>query len=120
VLGADEAVRVTVLERSGRVVVSVDGQIRGVLDPGDWLSVYARPERAKLVRLSEPDFFGRVRDRFRIADAVAADADGTVPAFDRPSAPVPPDLRHLYVAHLGEHEQQPPSGTPGEPQDVGQ
>lgn len=100
VLGADESMAVIVLERSGQVVVSVDGQIRGVLDPGDWLSVYAAPRRAKLVRLIEPDFFGRVRDRFRVADAVAAEADGDAPPFYRPNAPVPPDLRHLYLPQV--------------------
>ena len=99
---------VIVLERSGQVVVSVDGQIRGVLDPGDWLAVYARPKRAQLVRLREPDFFGRVRDRFRVADAVAAEADGRAPPFYRPNLPVPPDLRHLYLPQVAEdeHDQQ--------------
>jgi NAD+ kinase len=45
VLAADEAVSVWVLERSGRVAVSVDGQLRGVLDPADWPRVYAGPKR---------------------------------------------------------------------------
>ena len=102
VLGADEPIAVRVLDRSGQVVVTVDGQIRGVLDPGDWLAIYARPKRAQLVRLTEPDFFGRVRDRFRVADAVAAEADGSAPAFYRPNVPAPPDLGHLYLPDVPE------------------
>lgn len=35
VVGADEEITVRVLGRSGQVAVSVDGQLRGVLDPGD-------------------------------------------------------------------------------------
>lgn len=97
VLGADESIAVIVLEHSGRVAVTVDGQIRGVLDPGDWVAVYARPERAQLVRLTEPDFFGRVRDRFGVTDAAAAAADGSAPPFYRPTSPIPPELRHLYI-----------------------
>ncbi|MDT4985370.1 MAG: kinase, partial [Pseudonocardiales bacterium] len=62
VLAADEAVSVRVLERSGRVAVSVDGQLRGVLDPGDWIRVYAGPKRARLVRLKPTNFLSRVRD----------------------------------------------------------
>lgn len=100
VVGADEGIAVRVLERSGRVAVSVDGQIRGVLEPGDWLGVHARPWRARLLRLCEPDFFGRVRDRFRITDAVAAAADGEAPAVYRPTSPVPPDLAHLHLPPL--------------------
>lgn len=100
VLVADEPIGVIVLERSGQVLVSVDGQTRGVLDPGDWLAVHASPTRAQLVRLGEPDFFGRVRERFRVADAAAAEADGIAPPFYRPDLPVPPDLRHLYLPQV--------------------
>jgi NAD kinase len=52
VLAADEPVSIRVLECSGRVAVSVDGQLRGVPDPGDWIRVYgpqtrpARPAQA--------------------------------------------------------------------------
>jgi NAD+ kinase len=97
VLAADEPVAVRVLERSGQVVVSVDGQTRGVLGPGDWVGVHARPWRARLVRLGEPDFFDRVRTRFRVADAAAAVADGDAPPTYRPDLPVPPDMAHLYL-----------------------
>jgi NAD+ kinase len=88
----DERVAVRVLERSGQVAVSVDGQLRGVLDPGDWVSVYAAPHRARLLRLGDPDFLGRVRERFGLADSAAALADGSAPAVYDPGVPLPPDL----------------------------
>jgi NAD+ kinase len=98
VLAADEIVGVRVLDRSGQVAVSVDGQLRGVLDPGDWVAVYAAPWRARLVRLHPSDFFGRLRNRFTLADAPAAIADNsTAPMVYRPDAPVPSDLRHLHL-----------------------
>ena len=98
VLAADEFVAVRVLDRSGQVAVSVDGQLRGVLDPGDWVAVYAAPWRARLVRLHRSDFFGRLRDRFALADAPAAVADDDgVPLEYRPPGPRPADLRHLRL-----------------------
>jgi NAD+ kinase len=90
----DQRVAVQVLQRSGRVCVSVDGQMRGVLDPGDWVSVYAAPRRARLVRLEELDFLGRIRDRFRLADSALALADGSAPEIYSPDEPLPPDLAH--------------------------
>jgi NAD+ kinase len=87
-----ERVAIRVLERSGQVAVSVDGQLRGVLDPGDWISVYAGPKRAKLARLTDLDFLGRVRERFALADAAAALADGTAPPVYDPGVPLPDDL----------------------------
>src|SRR3954451_3877972 len=100
VLGADESVAVRVLEHSGRVVVSVDGQLRGVLDPNDWVGVYTAERRARLVRLRPPDFFGRLRTRFGLSDAAAAAADGQAPEIYRPDAPVPAELRRLYLPHV--------------------
>jgi NAD+ kinase len=90
----DQRVAVRVLEQSGQVAVSVDGQLRGVLDPGDWVSVYAGPERARLARLTDLDFLGRVRERFGLADSAAALADGTAPAVYDPGEPLPYDLAH--------------------------
>jgi NAD+ kinase len=97
-LAADEAVAVRVLRHSGQVAVSVDGQLRGVLDPGDWVAVYAGRRRARLVRLHPSDFFARLRSRFGLADAAAAAADGDAPLEYRPDTPPPADLRHLYMA----------------------
>jgi NAD+ kinase len=65
-----------VLDRSGQVAVSVDGQLRGVVDPGDWVSVHAPVQRVRLVRLRQSNFYARLRQRFALADAPAAVADG--------------------------------------------
>lgn len=114
VLAADEAVSVRVLERSGQVAVSVDGQLRGVLDPGDWVAVYAAPWRARLVRLHPSDFYGRLRARFGLADAPAAAADsdggaGGAPLVNHPDEPAPPDLQHLFFP------RDPPGTSPPPP-----
>ncbi len=97
VLAADEVASVRVLDRSGQVVVTVDGQLVGVLDPGDWAAVYAGPHPCRVVRLGPSDFFGRLRERFGLADAAAAVADGQTPLAYRPSAPIPAELRHLHL-----------------------
>ncbi|MEE4540600.1 NAD(+)/NADH kinase [Streptomyces sp. V4-01] len=97
VAGADEAVALRVLPHSGQAAVSVDGQLRGVLDPGDWIGVFAAPRPLRLVRLRPADFYGRLRDRLRLTDAPATAADGESAPLFRPSAPVPADLAHLYL-----------------------
>jgi NAD+ kinase len=68
--------------------------VRGVLDPGDWVTVYAGAKRAKLLRLTDVDFLARVRQRFGLPDAAAALADGALPAVYNPGQPLPPDLAH--------------------------
>jgi len=75
VFAGNETVAVRVLERSGPVAVSVDGQVRGVLDPGDWVGVLAADKPARLVRLRPSNFYARVRDKFALTDAPAALAD---------------------------------------------
>jgi NAD+ kinase len=95
-----ERVTLKVLEHSGQVAVSVDGQLRGVLGPGDWASVYAAPHWAQLIRLGENDFLHRVRERFSLADSAAALADGTVPDHIY-SEPLPDDLAHPGPPDLG-------------------
>ena len=94
VLSVHDRVGVRVLEHSGQVAVSVDGQLRGVLDPNDWISVYAGPRRARLVRLADSPFLERVRMRFGLADAQAALADGESPLIYDPGLPPPPDMLH--------------------------
>lgn len=96
-----ERVAVRVLEHSGQVAVSVDGQLRGVLGPGDWVAVYAAPHWARLIRLHEGDFLHRVRDRFGLADSAAALADGTAPDRDSPAGPLPEDLARPGPPDLG-------------------
>ena len=97
VVAADEVISVRVLERSGRVSMSVDGQIRAVLDPGDWVGVHARPWKVRLVRLREPDFYGRVRRRLGVTDSTAALADGRLEPQYLPEAPRPASMAHLHM-----------------------
>ncbi|MEC3979670.1 NAD(+)/NADH kinase [Amycolatopsis sp. H20-H5] len=75
VLSPDEEVAVRVLDGSGQVAVSVDGQLRGVLDPGDWVGVYAADWPVRLVRVRPANFYSRLRQRFSLTDAPAAVAD---------------------------------------------
>jgi NAD+ kinase len=82
VVAADEQLTVRVLDRSGEVAVSIDGQLRGVLEPGDWVSVLPARRPARLVRLGPSDFYARLRSRFGLADAPAAVADGAPLALD--------------------------------------
>jgi NAD+ kinase len=93
----DEPVALRVLPHSGQAVVSIDGQLRGVLDPGDWIGVYGSARRLRMVRLRPTDFYGRLRDRFRLTDAPATALDGESEAFWRPTTPVPADLAHLRL-----------------------
>ena len=74
VTAPDEPVALRVLPHSGQAAVSIDGQLRGVLDPGDWIGVYGSTRRLRLVRLAPTDFYGRLRDRFRLTDAPATAA----------------------------------------------
>ncbi|MGK4585671.1 NAD(+)/NADH kinase [Kitasatospora sp. HPMI-4] len=99
IAAADEPVAVRVLEHSGRVGVSVDGQLRGVLDPGDWVASYRAPYRLRLVRLAPTGFYRRLRDRFQLADAPATAVDHA-PPFYRPNVPRPAELAHLRIGPL--------------------
>jgi NAD+ kinase len=97
VAGPNEPVALRVLPHSGQAAVSVDGQLRGVLDPGDWVGVYGAVRRLRLVRLRRTDFYGRLRDRFRLTDAPATAADGESDPLFRPDSPVPADMAHLRL-----------------------
>ncbi|MGW0996905.1 NAD(+)/NADH kinase [Streptomyces sp. NPDC002520] len=93
----DEPIALRVLERSGQAAVSIDGQLRGVLHPGDWIGVYASPHRLKAVRLGPMDFYGRLRDRMNLTDAPAAVADGGAAPLWPVTTPPPGDLAHLAL-----------------------
>ncbi|MFJ8187663.1 NAD(+)/NADH kinase [Streptomyces sp. NPDC096105] len=97
VAAPDEPVGLRVLERSGRAAVSVDGQVRGVIGPGDWIGVYAAPRRLRAVRLGPMDFYGRLRERMNLTDAPAAVADGAPAPLWPVSSPPPGDLAHLAM-----------------------
>ncbi|WP_406442113.1 NAD(+)/NADH kinase [Streptomyces sp. NBC_00631] len=106
VTAPDEAVGLRVLERSGPAAVSVDGQVRGVVEPGDWIGVYAAPSRLRVVRLAAMDFYGRLRERMNLTDAPAAVADGTPPPLWSLTAPPPADLDHISFPLLAEQRGQ--------------
>ncbi|MFJ1747738.1 NAD(+)/NADH kinase [Streptomyces sp. NPDC088116] len=97
VAAPDEPVALRVLPHSGQVAVSIDGQLRGVLDPGDWIGVYGAKYRLRLLRLGPTDFYSRLRERFRLTDAPATAADGEAAPLFRPDSPVPDDLAHLRL-----------------------
>ncbi|MFB7507634.1 NAD(+)/NADH kinase [Streptomyces broussonetiae] len=97
VAAPDEPVALRVLARSGQAAVSIDGQLRGVLSPGDWIGVYAAPRRLKAVRLGPMDFYGRLRERMNLTDAPAALADGEAAPLWPVTTPPPADLAHLAL-----------------------
>jgi NAD+ kinase len=97
VTAPDEPVGLRLLERSGPAAVSIDGQLRGVLDPGDWIGVYAAPRRLRAVRLGPTDFYGRLRERMNLTDAPAAVADGSPAPLWSVTTPPPGDLAHLAL-----------------------
>ncbi|MEU0971307.1 NAD(+)/NADH kinase [Streptomyces sp. NPDC005917] len=101
VTAPNEAVGLRILERSGQAAVSVDGQVRGVLEPGDWIGVYAAPSRLRVVRLAPMDFYGRLRERMNLTDAPAAVADGTPAPLWSLRTPPPGDLSHLSLLPVG-------------------
>jgi NAD+ kinase len=85
VVSGDEGVGVRVLDGSGPVAVSVDGQLRGVVDPGDWIDVQVAPSSARLVRLRPAQFYDRLRRRFTLAAAPAIGPDGAPHTLTAPS-----------------------------------
>ncbi|MER5542299.1 NAD(+)/NADH kinase [Streptomyces sp. NPDC001118] len=107
VAAPDEPVALRVLARSGQAAVSIDGQLRGVLSPGDWIGVYAAPRRLKAVRLGPMDFYGRLRERMNLTDAPAALADGEAAPLWPVTSPPPDDLAHLALPTAPEDGPRP-------------
>ena len=97
VVGPDEPVGLRLLERSGSAAVSIDGQLRGLLEPDDWIGVYAAQRRLRAVRLGPMNFYGRLRERMNLTDAPAAVADGTAGPVWSFTTPPPADLAHLSL-----------------------
>jgi len=91
VTAPDEPVALRILPHSGQVAVTVDGQLSGVLDPGDWIGVFPAKRRLRLIRMGPTDFYSRLRDRFRLTDAPATAEDESAPLF-RPNSPPPADV----------------------------
>ena len=106
VAAPDEPVALRILPHSGRVAITVDGQLRGVLDPGDWVAIFPAQRRLRLVRMGPTDFYSRLRDRFRLTDAPATVEDQSAPCFGPDSSP-PPDMAHLGVASAPQGAERP-------------
>ncbi|GGQ56486.1 NAD(+)/NADH kinase [Streptomyces flaveolus] len=103
----DEPIAMRLLPHSGSAAVSVDGQLRGVLEPGDWIGVYAAPSPLRAVRLGPTDFYGRLRERLRLTDAPATASDAGVPSAWPLTAPPPHDLDHLNLPTLSQGRRLP-------------
>jgi NAD+ kinase len=98
VAAADEPVAARILPHSGPVAVSIDGELRGVLQPGDWVGVYQAQTRLRMVRLGPTDFYRRLRERFRLTDAPATAVDGEAPPlFRTPTSDLPEDMAGLQL-----------------------
>ncbi|MFI2609722.1 NAD(+)/NADH kinase [Kitasatospora sp. NPDC018619] len=110
----DEPIALRLLPTSGNAAVSVDGQLRGVLEPGDWIGVYAAPTRLRVVRLGPTDFYGRLRRRMRLTDAPATASDGEVPPTWPLTAPPPHDLEHLNLPALRPGRHLPTTAQPSD------
>jgi NAD+ kinase len=88
VLSAPDPVSLEVLPGSGILAVEVDGRVMGHAQPGDILSITARPAAAQVVRLGMTTFYQRARRKLGIADSAevtrVAPAPEAVAAFPRP------------------------------------
>jgi NAD+ kinase len=83
VLSVTETVQLVMLPTSGRLAVEVDGLVEGHTEPGDLITMRARPQAAKVVRLGKTTFYQRARRKLRLTDSAEipaafpdGDADG--------------------------------------------
>src|SRR5579875_244535 len=85
VLSVRDTVMLVILPGSGRLAVEVDGIVEGHTEPGDLITLRARPQAAKVVRLGRTTFYQRARRKLRLTDSAESatrpgewdgDADG--------------------------------------------
>src|ERR1700744_700574 len=80
VLSVTETVELEMLPTSGRLAVEVDGLVEGHTEPGDLITLRARPQAARVVRLGKTTFYQRARSVIRLTDSAeipsAFDPDG--------------------------------------------
>ena len=91
VLSVTETVELEMLPTSGRLAVEVDGLVEGYTEPGDQITLRARPQAAQVVRLGKTTFYQRARRKLRLTDSAeipqsfGGHPDGQGPAeLDRP------------------------------------
>ena len=85
VLSVTETVELVMLPASGRLAVEVDGIVEGHTEPGDLITMRARPQAAKVIRLGRTTFYQRARRKLRLTDSAEipsrpgdGDRDGVV------------------------------------------
>ena len=82
VLSVTETVELEMLPTSGRLAVEVDGLVQGYTEPGDQITLRARPQAARVVRLGKTTFYQRARRKLRLTDSaeipqsLGADGEG--------------------------------------------
>ena len=69
VLSVDETVELVMLPTSGRLAVEVDGLVEGNAEPGDQVTLRARPQAARVIRLGRTTFYQRARRKLRLTDS---------------------------------------------------
>ena len=69
VLSVDETVELVMLPASGRLAIEVDGQVEGHAEPGDQVTMRARPQAARVIRLGRTTFYQRARRKLRLTDS---------------------------------------------------
>jgi len=57
------------LPTSGRLAIEVDGLVEGYTEPGDQVTLAARPQAARVVRLGKTTFYQRARRKLRLTDS---------------------------------------------------
>jgi NAD+ kinase len=69
VLSVTETVELEMLPTSGRLAIEVDGLVEGYTEPGDQVTLAARPQAARVVRLGKTTFYQRARRKLRLTDS---------------------------------------------------
>jgi len=69
VLSVDETVELDMLPTSGRLAVEVDGMVEGYTEPGEQVTMRARPHAARVIRLGHTTFYQRARRKLRLTDS---------------------------------------------------
>jgi hypothetical protein len=62
-------VELVMLPTSGRLAVEVDGLVEGYAEPGDQVTLRARPQAARVIRLGRTTFYQRARRKLRLTDS---------------------------------------------------
>jgi hypothetical protein len=62
-------VELDMLPTSGRLAIEVDGLVEGYSEPGDRVTMRARPHAARVIRLGHTTFYQRARRKLRLTDS---------------------------------------------------